>query len=62
MTPTQALGALEALLETLDRLLPGVHTAVDRADLHEAHIAIDDVARRLERSLEGDAAGLEEAP
>lgn len=62
MTPPQALRSLEAMLDTLDRLLPGLHTAIDRADLTEARIAMDDVARRLARSLERDAAGREEAP
>ena len=53
---------LESILDTLDRLFPGFHTALDRADLTEARAAIDDVARRLERDIAREEALYQEDP
>jgi hypothetical protein len=62
MTPRRALDALEAMLDTCDRLVPGFRTEADRADLTEARAARDDLARRLERDMAEDEAGVEEVP
>ena len=55
MTPTQALHTLGAILDMLERLLPGFHTLPDHADLTEARAAIADVHARLERALMEDS-------
>jgi hypothetical protein len=60
MTPRRALDAIEGMLDTIDHLFPGFHTACDRADLTEARGALDDLARRLERTLAADEATLED--
>jgi hypothetical protein len=61
MTPRRALEAIEAMLDTCDRLFPGFHTERDRADLTEARAALDDLARRLERDIAEDDAFLGDA-
>jgi hypothetical protein len=61
MTPRRALEALDVMLDTIDRLFPGFHTARDRADLTEARAALDDLARRLARARAEDDAR-EETP
>jgi hypothetical protein len=55
MTPSQALQALDTMLDMLDRVLPGFHTLPDHADLTEARAAIEDVRARLERQIAEDA-------
>lgn len=63
MTPRRTLEALQAMLGTIDRLFQGVHIDADWADLTEAYIALDDMARRLERTVaEGEASLPPEEP
>lgn len=60
MTPSHALQALETIVSTLDRLLPGFHTTNDRADLTEARASLEDVARRLEAEIAQEQTRAEE--
>ena len=62
MTPTQALHALETILDMLELLLPGFHTLPDHADLTEARAAIADVHARLALEIADNERLLEDAP
>lgn len=62
MMPRDALQHLDRVLDTLERLLPGFHTADDHAALTEARLALADVAQRLADDLARDDARVKETP
>ena len=54
MTPRHTAQVLDLMLDMLGLLLPSFPAAIDRADLTEARIALEDVRARLERQLMED--------
>lgn len=51
MTPRHTVQILDLMLDMLGLLLPTFPATIDRADLTEARIALEDVRARLERQL-----------
>ena len=49
VTPRHAVQLLDLMLDMLGLLFPDFHAPIDRADLTEARIALEDVRARLER-------------
>ena len=54
MTPRHTVQILDLMLDMLGLLLPNFPATIDRADLTEARIALEDVRARLERQLMED--------